>query len=246
MSAPGQLAGYWAFLVYTLTHLGALRIAPVRSVFERQLYFTGIQGAGLVAALGLLAGALTVTQATALLGGSSELTVRVLVWAVVGELGPLLAAIIIVARSAVAIATELAVMEARAETDGLAAMRIRVMDYLVVPRMAALTLSMVALTAYFQAVAVAGGLAISSLYQATPFLEQLARFFEVITFTDLAIAFAKSVCFGAVVSAIACYHGLAAPRSLTAVPVAAMAAVIRGLVFVFVIDAVFAYVRYVV
>jgi len=49
-----------------------------------------------------------------------------------------------------------------------------------------------------------------------------------------------------VVSAIACYHGLAAPRTLTAVPVAAMAAVIRGLVFVFVIDAVFAYVRYIV
>ena len=93
MNAPAQLAaqlgGYWAFLVYALTHLGVLRIAPVRAVFERQLYFTGIQGASLVALLGLLAGALTVTQATALLGGSSEITVRVLVWTVVGELGPL-------------------------------------------------------------------------------------------------------------------------------------------------------------
>ena len=245
MSVPAQVQGYWAFLVYALTHLGVLRIAPVRAVFERQLYFTGIQGASLVAALGLLAGALTVTQATALLGGSSELTVRVLVWTVVGELGPLLAAIIIVSRSAVAIAAELAVMEARAETDGLAAMRIRVMDYLVVPRMAALTLSMVALTAYFQAVAVAGGLAISSLYQTTPFLGQLARFFEVVTLADLSIALAKSVCFGAGVSAIACYHGLAVARSLTAVPIAAMAAVIRSLLFVFVVDAVFAYVRYV-
>ena len=244
MSAPAQVAGYWAFLVYTLTHLGVLRIGPVRAVFERQLYFTGIQGASLVALLGLLAGALTVTQATALLGGSSDITVRVLVWTVVGELGPLLAAIIIVARSAVAIASELAVMEARAETDGLAAMSIRTMDYLVVPRMAALTLSMVALTAYFQAVAVAGGLAISSLYQATPFVEQLARFFEIITFPDLAVAFAKSVCFGAGVSAIACYHGLAVTRSLTAVPIAAMAAVIRSLLFVFLIDVLFAYLRY--
>jgi phospholipid/cholesterol/gamma-HCH transport system permease protein len=245
MNAAAQIAGYWAFLVYTLTHLRVLRIGPVRAVFERQLYFTGIEGGSLVAALGLLAGALTVTQATALLGGSSELTVRVLVWMVVGELGPLLAAIIIVARSAVAIAAELAVMEARAETAGLAAMRIGVMDYLVVPRMAALTLSTVALTAYFQAVAVAGGLAISSLYQDAPFLGQLSRFFEVITLPDLAIAFAKSVFFGAGVSAIACYHGLAVARSLTLVPIAAMAAVIRSLLFVFVIDAVFAYVRYV-
>jgi phospholipid/cholesterol/gamma-HCH transport system permease protein len=91
--------------------------------------------------------------------------------------------------------TALVGSEPPTETDGLAAMSIRTMDYLVVPRMAALTLSMVALTAYFQAVAVAGGLAISSLYQATPFVEQLARFFEVITFADLAIAVAKSLCF---------------------------------------------------
>ena len=34
-------------------------------------------------------------------------------------------------------------------------------------------------------------------------------------------------------------------RSLTAVPIAAMAAVIRSLLFVFLIDALFAYVRYV-
>ena len=31
MSVPAQLAGYWSFLVYTLTHLDVLKIAPVRS-----------------------------------------------------------------------------------------------------------------------------------------------------------------------------------------------------------------------
>ena len=87
-------------------------------------------------------------------------------------------------------------------------------------------------------------LAISSLYQNAPFFSQLTRFFEVITFADLSIAVAKSVCFGAGVSAIACYHGLAVARSLTAVPIAAMAAVIRGLLFVFLVDVLFAYVRY--
>src|SRR5258708_32017334 len=113
---PSQLAGYWAFLVYALTHLRVLAIGPVREVFHRQLYFTGMQGAYLVALLGLLAGTLAVTQTTALVGGSSELTVRVLVWTGVGELGPLLPAIIIVARSAAAIATDPALRETRRET----------------------------------------------------------------------------------------------------------------------------------
>jgi phospholipid/cholesterol/gamma-HCH transport system permease protein len=239
------LAGYWAFLVYAMTHLRVLAVVPVREVFHRQLYFTGIQGILLVSLLGLLAGALTVTQTTALVGASSDLTVRVLVWTVVGELGPVLAAIIIVARSAVAIATELALMDARAETDALAAMQIRVLDYLVVPRIAALTLSMVALTAYFQAVSVAGGLAVSALYQSSPFLVQLGRFFAVVTLADLCYALAKSLCFGLAVATISCYHGLTASRSLTAVPIAAMRAVIQSLLYVFVIDAIFAYARYV-
>jgi phospholipid/cholesterol/gamma-HCH transport system permease protein len=242
---PAQVAGYWAFLVYAATHLRVLSISPVRSVFQRQLYFTGIEGAHLVALLGLLAGVLAVTQTTALVGGNSELTVRVLVWTVVGELGPLLAAIIIVARSAVAISTELALMEMRSEIEHLAQMRISAMDYLVVPRMAALTLSTVALSVYFQAVAVAGGLAVSALFQNVSFVIQLARFLDVITLTDILVALLKCLLFGAAISAIACYHGLAVGRSLTAVPVAAMRAVIQSLLFVFVIDALFAYVRYV-
>jgi phospholipid/cholesterol/gamma-HCH transport system permease protein len=241
---PSQLAGYWAFFIYAVTHLRVLAIRPVRAVFHRQLYFTGVQGAYLVGLLGLLVGALAVTQTTALVGANSELTVRVLVWTVVGELGPLLAAIIIVARSAVAIATELALMEAQSETDYLANLRIRPMDYLVVPRMAALTLSVIALTVYFQVVAVAGGLAVSTLFQNAPFIIQLERFFAVITLADLLLALLKSFCFGAAVAAISCYHGLAVTRSLTSVPIAAMRAVIQSLLFVFVIDAVFAYVRY--
>jgi phospholipid/cholesterol/gamma-HCH transport system permease protein len=241
---PAQLAGYWAFFIYAITHLRVLAIGPVRAVFHRQLYFTGVQSAYLVGLLGLLVGALAVTQTTALVGANSELTVRVLVWTVVGELGPLLAAIIIVARSAVAIAIELALMEAQSETDYLANLRIRPMDYLVVPRMAALTLSVIALTVYFQVVAVAGGLAASTLFQNAPFVIQLARFFEVITVADMLLAFLKSLCFGTAIAAISCYHGLAVSRSLTVVPIAAMRAVIHSLLFVFAIDALFAYARY--
>src|ERR1043165_1969458 len=136
---PAQLAGYWAFLVYAVTHLRVPALGPGRAGFHGQLYFTGVQGACLVGLLGLLVGALAVTQTTALVGANSELTVRVLVWTVVGELGPLLAAIIIVARSAVGVAARGALMEAQSETDYLANLRIRAMDYLVVPRMAALT-----------------------------------------------------------------------------------------------------------
>src|SRR4051794_36378790 len=180
--------GSWAFLTYAIAHIRVLSIRPVRTVFHRQLYFTGIQGISLVLLLGLMVGALVVTQTAAVVGGDSELTVRVLNWTVVGELGPLLAAIIIIARSSVAIATELALMRARGETEHLERMRIPPLDYLVVPRIAALTLSLVVLTVYFQTIAVAGGLAASSLYQSLPFGLQLARFLELTSLASYGVA----------------------------------------------------------
>lgn len=238
-------AGYWAFTVYALSHLRTLSIAPVRSVFERQFYFTGIESVSMVALLGLLAGATIATQTTALVGGDSELTVRVLVWTVVRELGPLLAAILIIARSSVATATELALMEVRGETDALTAMRIPPLDYLVVPRAAAITLSAIALTVYFEICAVGGGLALSALFQNVSFLTQFGRFFEVIGPGDIALPAAKALCFGLAIAAISCYHGLAAGKSVTAIPVAVMRAVIRSLLAVFLIDVLFTWLTYI-
>ncbi len=240
-----HLGGYLAFATHVATHLRALRVSPVRSVFQRQLYFSGIQGLRLTAVLGLIAGALIVTQATALVGADSELSVRVLGWTVIGELGPLLAAIILIARSGVAVATELALMSTNRETEALASLQIPPMDYLVVPRVAALTLSSIALTVYFQAVAVAGGLGASALFQNASFVTQLGRFLEVLSFAEFGASMAKSAVFGAAIAVVACYHGLSIPATITSVPIAATQAVIHGLIVVFMADVLFAYLRFV-
>ena len=237
--------GYWRFIAYTVTNLRVLSNPPVRGVFERQLYFTGTESVYLVVLLGLLAGAAIATQTTSIVGVNSELTVRVLVWTVVRELGPLLAAIIIIARSSVAIATELAVMEVRGEMDALKEMRISPMDYLVVPRISALTLSALALTIYFEAVAVMGGLAVSAIFQNVSFLSQLGRFLDVISPADVALPVVKGLCFGIAIAAISCYHGITVSKSATAIPVAVLHAVIRSLISVFVIDALFAWLGYI-
>jgi len=241
-----HIGGYIAFAAHVATHLRALRVPPVRGVFQRQLYFSGILGLRLTAVLGLIAGAIVVTQATALVGANSELSVRVLGWTVIGELGPLLAAIILIARSGVAVATELALMASNREADTLVSLRIPPMDYLVVPRVAALTLSSVALAVYFQVVAIAGGLGASALFQDASFVTQMGRFLNVLSFAEFGASLLKSAVFGVAVSVVACYHGLNAPPTITSVPVAATQSVIHGLVAVFLADALFAYLRFAV
>lgn len=240
---PGwrSLSGYYALVAYTFGHLRVLRIAPVRAVFMRQVYFTGIEALGIVSLIALLSGALVITRTVALIGADSEMVLRVLVWVVVRELGPLFAAILIIARSTPAVATELALMKTHHEIDHLHYMGIPARDYLIVPRIAGVILCVMTLTLYFQIIAVLGGMGVSALYQHISFVEILGDFLEVARPLELIGTLVKSFFFGAAIAAISCFHGFTVEQAITEVPKAAIKAVMRSLLAVFAIDAVFAY-----
>jgi phospholipid/cholesterol/gamma-HCH transport system permease protein len=236
-----SLNGYYALVAYTFGHLRVLRIAPVRAVFMRQVYFTGIEALGILSLIALLSGTLVITQTVALMGPDSEMMLRVLVWVVVRELGPLFAAILIIARSTPAIATELALMKTHHEVDHLHYMGIPARDYLIVPRIAGVILCVMTLTFYFQIIAVLGGMGVSAFYQHISFVEILGDFLEVARPLELIGTLAKSFFFGAAIAAISCFHGFTVEQAITEVPKAAIKAVMRSLLAVFAIDAVFAY-----
>jgi phospholipid/cholesterol/gamma-HCH transport system permease protein len=237
-----NLSGYYSLAAYSFTRFRVLRIAPVRLVFLRQVYYTGIEAFGIISLIALLSGALVITQIISLMGANSELVLRVLVWVVVRELGPLFAAILIIARSSPAIAAELAMMKTHHEIGYLESMGISVNDYLVVPRIAGVTLSVMALTFYFQVIAILGGMGIGALYQHLSFVELLGDFIEVVSPFELAGTVLKSFFFGLVIATISCFHGMEVEETITEVPKAAIRAVMRSLLAVFVIDAVFAYI----
>ncbi len=235
------VAGSLKLLWYAFTHLRVLRIAPVNTVFQRQLFFTGVEAVRIVALFGLLSGALVITQITSLVGGDSELTVKILIWTVVREVGPLFAAIIIIARSSGAIASELALMRTRNEMTSLLRMGIPPQDYLLVPRIAGVTLAVIALTIYFQVVAIGGGLAISAMFQNVAYLDQVGRFLQTVKLSEFVVVGVKGCLFGLAISAISCYNGMQAQSSVTEVPKAAIKAVLQSLMLVFVLDALIAW-----
>jgi phospholipid/cholesterol/gamma-HCH transport system permease protein len=228
-------------LWYAFSHLHVLRIAPVNAVFYRQIFFTGVEALGIVAVFGFLSGTLVITQITSLVGGDSELTVKILIWTVVREVGPLFAAIIIIARSSAAIASELALMKTRGEMTSLIRMGIPPHDYLLVPRIAGVTLAVLALTIYFQVVAIGGGLAVSAMFQNVSYMEQVGRFLQTVKLTEFAVIAFKGCLFGMAISTISCYNGMQAQPSVTEVPKVAIKAVLQSLLFVFTLDALIAY-----
>ncbi|MBI5194910.1 MAG: ABC transporter permease [Nitrospirae bacterium] len=228
--------GYYELFGYSLKNLPVLKIAPVRSVLYKQIYFTGIEALSKIALLGLLIGLVIITQITNLAGSNAVLTGKILIWTVVRELGPLLAAIIIIARSGTAIASELGSMKVNRELEHLRIMGIDPMDYLLVPRILGITASVFIITFYFQLTAVAGGLALTSVLMDIPFLQHLKGMFLALSFFEVAVSLLKSLVFGLLISTISCYQGLSVRASITEIPQAATKAVMQSLFLVFIFD----------
>lgn len=237
------VSGYFSLLWYGLSHAAVLRIAPVKMNFYRQILFSGNQALHIIGFIGLLLGIIVSTLTFSLAGGDSSLVVKVMAWVIVWEVGPLFAAIIIIARSGSAIAVELAQMKVSGEISSLEQMAISPLDYLVVPRILGVSISVVALTAYFQIVAVLGGLAVSAMFQNVAFLDQVHRFTALVNPWLLLGSVVKSLLFGLVIATIACYHGITVGASLSVVPQAAIKAVIRAMLAVFTLDILFALLR---
>jgi phospholipid/cholesterol/gamma-HCH transport system permease protein len=186
--------------------------------------------------MGFLAGLIMVMQVSNLVGRNELLTLQVLIWTVVRELGPLLTAIVIVGRSSSAIASELAAMQVNGEIKSLRRMGISPVTYLVVPRMLAMTITSSVLTFYFQVVAIGTGMVVTAWNIDVSLMGEVGHFFEMLSFLEIFVALFKSICFGMLVSVVSCYYGLTVNRAVTGIPVAASRAVMRSLLVVFACD----------
>lgn len=233
LNVAWYLQGLLGLLRHVLANLSVLAIPPVRLVFLKQIYFTGVEALGAVSFIAVLSGIVITTQVTSLVGVNATLTAKVMLWTVVRELGPLLTAIIIIARSSSAAASELAAMKVHGELNALRQMGIEPLDYLIVPRVAGITLSVMAVTFYFQMISIISGIGFAALTHGIPFVGTIASVASLLGPGEVAASLFKTLTFGLVISTTSCYYGLRAPLSATAIPQAATAAVMRNLLTVF-------------
>jgi phospholipid/cholesterol/gamma-HCH transport system permease protein len=240
-----QLEGSAFLLMHAVRRLGVLRLPPVAEELTRQIYFTGASAAGGIVLRGAFIGTLIIAYVIEVLDADAGLAVKMLLWVVLREVGPLIAAVLVIQRSGTAVATELALREISGEIASLRRLRIDPYDYLVVPRVAGMALANAALTLYVQLIAVGGGMVLSSIIIHVPLDELLTNFFLLASPLDFVYSLIKSVLFGAAIAVIACYHGLnPGGRSINAVPQAAIRAVTEALLAVMLLNVIFAYLVY--
>ncbi len=229
---------YTALVASSLSRLHVLANPMVRLVFLRQIYYTAVQSLRLLSVAALVVGSALVGNVTLILGADPRLY-DIVELVLVRNAAPLGAAIVIIGRSATAISSELALMRCNGEIDALRHLRIPVHDYLIVPRVAAVTLATVGCCFYFQLVAVVGGFAVSALMLDVSLEEQLRRFAENVSIGAMALEVLKSLCFGFSAAAIACATGLNAAPRITDVHLVPARAFLRAAVAVIAIDALF-------
>jgi phospholipid/cholesterol/gamma-HCH transport system permease protein len=227
---------------HVLRRLRVLALPPVTESLIRQIYFTGASATAGMVLRGALLGTLIIAYVIDVLDANSALAVKILLWVVLREIGPLIAAVLVIQRSGTAIATELALMQISGEVTSLRRMRIDPRDYLVVPRVVGVALSTAALTFYVQVIAVGGGMLLSALTIDASLGQLVDDFFLLASPLDFVYSMVKSFLFGVAIAVICCYHGLHPPGvSINAVPKAAINAVTQSTLLVMLLNVIFAY-----
>lgn len=214
----------------------------IRAVMHKQLYFTGLEAWKIIILVALILGTVIVSQVVGLVGGGNgSLTGKVLVWVVFRELAPLLTAMIVIARSGTAIATELGSMKINGEIDSLELMGIPTERYLLVPRIVGVTTSVCLLTTYFVLTAFIGGFLIVSLGRHIPYDQFLQGIVTSLGLREVVVLTVKALCFGMAIPLICCQAGMTVGSSATEIPQAATRAVINSLFIVFLLDGLITY-----
>ncbi|MBI1841609.1 MAG: ABC transporter permease, partial [Verrucomicrobia bacterium] len=172
--------------------------------------------------------------------GAPQFLGVVMVSVVVRELGPLLAAIIVLTRAGTANVIELGMARASREVEALELLGIDPIHYLVIPRIAGVTLGVFCLTVYVVVVALLSGF-LWAFLQNVPILPSayLAQFAAALRPMDFVALGLKSSAFGVIIALVVCYHGLGKPMSVEDLPRAGARALTQGVIFCVIVDALF-------
>lgn len=241
----GQRVMQHAYLLTKLTKLVYLsvRTAMVEqfhgarsriSVIAEQIYYTGWQAMPIIFPLALVTGAVVIMQSASQLNiiGGRENIGRLLVVVLIRELAPLLTALIVIARSGTAVATDIGNMRANYEVEALEAMGIHPYGFIVFPRIVGGMISMICLSFYFTIIALYGGYLVT-----TPFIDlNLTLYFssldEALHVRDYVLFIIKTLASGLFIFAISSFYGLNVKHSHHEVPIATTGAVMKCLSYV--------------
>ncbi len=209
-------------------------------VLTMQILFTGFEALSVISLLGAALGVVIIVQGLSILPqfGQGDLIYSILVAVITKELGPMLTAFIIIARSGTAISTELGNMVVSHEIEAYISVGIDPISYLVVPRFLGVTISIMLLNLYFNVSGLIGSFFISQFIKQVTFMEYFRGLLSVLRPSIIFSSFFKSFIFGIIISFAATYNGFKVQGATTEIPQVVIKSVGQGFTLCIIADAI--------
>ncbi|MGV3742755.1 MAG: MlaE family ABC transporter permease [Burkholderiaceae bacterium] len=244
-SLQQHFSGFIALIGQLMLDIGRFVMQPQRGPWREisaNIFRTGTQALGITALVGFLIGVvLSYLSAQQLQTfGADVYLVNILGMAIIRELGPLLAAILVAGRSGSSITAQIGVMRVTEELDAMLVMGLPHGFRLIMPRVLALAISMPLLVVWTDAMALLGGMAAASIelgLSPAYFLKELP---DAVPVANYWIGIGKGLAFGILIALVACHFGLRIKPDTESLGQLTTTSVVTAITVVILADAVFA------
>jgi phospholipid/cholesterol/gamma-HCH transport system permease protein len=244
----GVAAGLRAFgalvaeIARQVAAIAARRVHTPPGSLRHHIERMGVDGIFIVALLSFLTGMTMAFQGAVQLQrfGAGVFVADLIGMSMVRELVPLMTAVIVTGRTGAAIAAELGTMRVRSEIDALATMGISPVRFLIVPRIAAITVVGPALTLIGIFIGILGGMLVAALTLDMPAVTFWSRVVFRVTLLDFVHGLGKSLVFAWIIGIVGSHLGMRASGDASSVGTATTRTVVISVFLIIVVDAVFA------
>ena len=176
--------------------------------------------------------------------GAMHLVAGLVAISITRELGPLVAAIVVIGRSGSAFAAELGAMRVSEELDALKTMALDPVAFLVTPKLIAMMVMMPCLAMWSDLMGVTGGALFGVAGAGFTPASYFAATREALVLRDITTGLVKSLVFGMVITAVGCYEGFSTGAGAEEVGRSTTSAVVISILLVVLIDLTFTYLFY--
>jgi phospholipid/cholesterol/gamma-HCH transport system permease protein len=239
-----QIVALCAFFGETLVILAQAVIEPKRfrpASIVRQMYEVWIKALPIVGVLCFLIGVVTAYQGVQQLRqfGAETFTVEAVGIGMFRELGVLLTAIIVAGRSGSAFTAQIGTMQVNQEVDAMRTMGLNPVEWLVLPRIIALVISLPLLAFWGDMAGLLGGAIACTVYLDFTFVQFFDRLRDQVGIWHFYTGMMKAPVFGMIIGAIGCFEGLQVEGSAESVGLLTTRSVVEAIFCVIVLDAIF-------
>ena len=154
------------------------------------------------------------------------------------EMGAIMTGIIMAGRTGAAFAAQIGSMKVSEEIDAFRTLAISPMDFVVSPRLLALSMMMPLLVLYSDLVGILGGAIVGRSFLGITWTQYWNQTVGSMGFVDIATGLVKSAIFGVIVAVAGCERGMKCGNNAAAVGSAATSAVVLGITWIVAADAI--------